>query len=66
MKFIVDKITNNIVRLEAENNKMIEVTHELFPRSVKEGDVISIIIDKEESLARENRIQALMEDVWED
>lgn len=66
MRFIVDRITDGIASLEAEDRSIVEVPAKLLPKGIKEGEVISITINKEETKAREERIKALMEDVWAD
>ena len=38
---------------------------ELLPSGAKEGDVLSITIDKKETEARRGRIEKLMDDLWE-
>lgn len=66
MKFIIDRIIDGVASLEAEDRSIVEITAKVLPKAIKEGDVISITIDEEETKAREDRIKALMEDVWAD
>lgn len=65
MKFIIDKIEENFTIVELEDKNMINMPIELLPSGAKEGDVLSIVIDKNETEARRRRIEKLMDDLWE-
>lgn len=65
MKFIIDKIEESFVVVELKDKKMINMPIELLPLGAKEGDVLSIAIDKNETKLRRERINNLMNDLWE-
>lgn len=74
MLFVVDKITNEVARLEAEDKSFIEVSCRLLPKTVAEGDVLTVTegdgltirISEQETLARREIIKKYMDEVWED
>lgn len=65
MNFIIDRIEENFAVVELEDKKMINMPIELLPSGAKEGDVLSITVDKNETEARRRRIEKLMGDLWE-
>lgn len=65
MNFIIDRIEENFAVVELEDKKMINMPIELLPSGAKEGDVLSITVDKNETEARRRRIEKLMDDLWE-
>ncbi len=65
MKVIIDRFENDFAVIEIENGKTISVPKILFPNA-KEGDVISIIVDKEETKKRKEKIQNLINDLFVD
>ncbi len=65
MNFIIDRIEENFAVVELEDKNMINMPIELLPSGAKEGDVLSIVIDKNETEARRRRIEKLMDDLWE-
>ena len=54
--FIVDRIEGNFVVVEF-NDTMIEVPLELFKEEVKEGDVLYLSVDKDETEKRHNELK---------
>ena len=74
MNFIVDKITNGVARLEAEDKSFVEVSQKFLPKAVKEGDilvvseddVLTVRIDEKATLEREEIIKKYMDELWED
>lgn len=65
MKFIIDKIEENFAVVEVKDKKMINMPIGLLPSGAKEGDVLLIAVDKNETEARRGRIEKLMDDLWE-
>ena len=65
MNIIIDRIEENFAVVELKDKKMINMPIELLPLGAKEGDVLSITIDKNETEARRERINNLMNDLWE-
>ena len=66
MKYTIDRFEDNFAVVELNNQKFINIPKEAIPKEAKEGDIISVQIDKEETVARKNHIQKLMNDVWAD
>lgn len=65
MKVIIDRFEEDYAIVETENKEMIEMHISLIP-GAKEGDVININIDVEETEKRNEYIRDLMEGLWED
>ena len=66
MKVIIDRLEEKLVVVELEKGDFVEVSRRIFPSEVKEGDIVSINIDKEETEKRAKHMHELMEDMWED
>lgn len=60
---IIDRIEGDFVVVEMEDKKIVNLPRCLIPSS-KEGDIISIEIDKEEINLRKNKIQKIMDNLW--
>lgn len=65
MKVIIDRFEGEYAIVELEVGKVINVPKILFPNA-KEGDVIKIEIDNEETNNRKNKIQGLINDLFID
>lgn len=65
MKVIIDRFEENFAIVELEDKNMINMPMELIPEGAKEGNVIEILIDKEETLLRKEKIEKLMNNLWE-
>ena len=66
MKIIIDRFEEEIVVAELENKQMINIPKAIMPTDAKEGDVISIQVDVDESTERKKKIYDLMNELWED
>ncbi len=64
MEVIVNRIEGNYLVLELENGNIVDVTKELIPEA-REGDIIRISIDKEETNKRKDEMQELVDSVFE-
>lgn len=64
MKVIIDRFEGEYAIVETEEKIMVNLPKILIPGS-KEGDVISIIIDEEETKKRREHIEKIMNDLWE-
>lgn len=66
MKYIIDRIENNIVICEnQENKKMENFKIEQFPKEIKDGDIVILEngefrIDKQETKTKKQEIEELM------
>lgn len=65
MKITIDRIEGEYAVVELENKTMLDMSILLIPEGAKEGDIISIEIDKKETETRTKRIEKLMHDLWE-
>lgn len=70
MEVIIDRFEGDFAVCEKPNREMMDIHKEKLPPDVKEGDVLiisdgQITIDPEKRKAREERIQNLMNDLWE-
>lgn len=65
MKVIIDRFEGEYAVVEIETGKCINIPKILLPNA-KEGDVIKIEIDNEETKQRKKHIQDLMNSVFED
>lgn len=65
MKVIIDRFEEEYAVVEIEVGKYVNVPKVLLPNA-KEGDIVKIEIDKEETEKREKYIQKLMNNVFED
>ncbi len=64
MKIIIDRFEGEYAVVEMEDKTMVNIPRILL-KGAKEGDVVSIEVDKEGTVEREKRIKKLMDDVWE-
>jgi len=64
MRVIVDRIEDNYMVIELEDGRFINISKELIP-DIKEGDVIDININHEETLKRKKEITQVMNDLFE-
>lgn len=64
MKIIVNRIEGNYLVLELEDGNIVDVPKELIPEA-REGDIIRISIDKEETDKRKEEMQELVDSVFE-
>lgn len=66
MKWIIDRIENNIAVCELENGEMLDVKISALPKLIKEGDVIKLFVDETETNERKERIDKLMNSLFKD
>lgn len=66
MKIIIDRYEEEFVVVELENKQMINIPKAIIPTNAREGDVISIEVDIDESTERKKKISNLMDELWED
>lgn len=64
MKVIIDRFEGDFAIVETDNKGMVNLPKSLIP-GAKEGDIINIIIDEEETQNRKAKIQRIMDDLWE-
>lgn len=61
---IVDRIEGHIAIIE-DKGDTIEIPRHFLPKSVKEGDVIKIIVDEVATKKRKQDIEKLAEDLFD-
>lgn len=73
MKGIIDRIEGNLVVVELENKKMININIDEFPKELKEGDYVykdkktkKIKINEEISKKINEEVKELTKDIWDD
>ena len=64
MDVIVDRIAGDCAVVEIEKGKMCNLPIELVP-NVKEGDVVTITINKDKTKDRKKTVEELMNSVFE-
>lgn len=64
MKVIIDRFEGDFAVVETDDKIMVNLPKSLIP-GAKEGDVLNIIIDEEETKKRKDKIQKNMDDLWE-
>lgn len=65
MKVIIDRFEGDYAVVELPDRSTVDIPKQLVPKGAKEGDVLSIEIDKDETAKRKERIQKLMDELWE-
>lgn len=63
MKVIIDRFEGEYAIVEVEEGKFAVLSKVLVPNA-KEGDVIKIMIDEEETKKRSDNIKNLMDDLF--
>lgn len=65
MKVIIDRFEGDFAIVELPDMTFADMPKVLIPDGAKEGDVLSIEIDKDATRVRRKRIEKLMDDLWE-
>ncbi len=63
VRIIIDRFEGKFTVVELENKSRINMPRELVPKGAKEGDILEIRIDKEETERRRKRIENLLRDL---
>jgi hypothetical protein len=63
MKVIIDRFEGSFAVVEMENKVFVNMPKSLVPASAKEGDVISIELDSNETEKRREKIEQLKREV---
>lgn len=58
MKFTIDRFEGEYAIVELEDREMVEIPRIILPSGAKEGDILNISIDEDETEIRRRRIQA--------
>ncbi|NLY46736.1 MAG: DUF3006 domain-containing protein [Tissierella sp.] len=65
MKVTIDRFEGNFAIVELEDKSTVDMPKRLIPEGAKEGDVLSIEIDTDETNKRKEIIKKLMDDLFE-
>lgn len=66
MKFIIDRFEDECAVIELFNGEITEIYKNILPIDAKEGDILEIIIHKDETLERKKCIQDRFEKLLND
>lgn len=66
MKFIIDRIEQDTAVVELESGELLSLPYALLcPLQAKEGDVLRLSIDQEETAKRRERVSFLLKDIFQ-
>ena len=65
MQVVVDRIEEDYIVLELDNGDIIDVPRELIP-GAREGDIVDIYINRDETNAKKEEVKKLMDDLFVD
>jgi len=65
MKVIIDRFEGEYAIVELPDRSTVDMPKKLIPQGAKEGDVLKIEVDKDETAKRKERIKKLMDELWE-
>lgn len=65
MEGIIDRFEGEYAVIETGDRSMVHMPKVLLPKDAKEGDVISIHIDREKTEKRRHKIERLARDLWD-
>ncbi len=65
MKVVIDRFEGDFAVVELPDKQMVNLPLILLTKLVKEGDVVDIRIDEEETERRRERAKRLVDGVWE-
>ena len=66
MKFIIDRIEQDTAIVELEGGESLSLPYALLrPLQAKEGDVLRLCIDQEETAKRRERVSSLLKDIFQ-
>ena len=66
MRIVIDRIEEDIAIVEKEDGSFLHMSKNLIPSDAKEGDVLLIAVDKQNTVDRQQEITSLMEELWHD
>lgn len=64
MKFVIDRFEGEFAIVELENKEIIEIPRSIIPTEAREGDVLTISIDENETEDRKKRIKEKFENLF--
>ena len=64
IKIIIDRFEGDFSVVELENGTTVDMPGLLIPKGAKEGDILKISIDEDETENRKKRIKKMYEELW--
>jgi hypothetical protein len=61
---IIDRFEGSMAVIELPDKSIINLPQNLLPQNSKEGDVLKLIIDKDETERRKTEIEELLNKLW--
>jgi len=65
MNLIIDRFEGEYAVVELPDKTFVSIPKKAIPEEAKEGDVITVTVNKKETDSRKNRIQRMARDSWE-
>ena len=65
-RLIIDRLENGFAVCEIEEGSFADIPEKVLPDGVKEGDVITISVDKSETEKKKEKIEGLMNSLFKD
>lgn len=65
MRLIIDRFEGDFAIVELKNKDRVDMPRVLIPEEAKEGDVIDITVNNEETKNKKESIEKFCEDLWE-
>lgn len=66
MKYIIDRFEGDLAVVEIEEGVFTNIPKIALPKEAKEGDIIDVSVDNNETEQRRKNIEKLMENLWAD
>lgn len=66
MKWIIDSISDNIVKCEVNEGNFFHISKSFLPENVKQGDVLTVSVSKKDTDERKSEINELMNNLFKD
>jgi hypothetical protein len=64
LRVIIDRFEGEFAIVELDSKKTINMSRDLVPKGAKEGDVLTISIDYDDTNKRRKQIDNLMNKLW--
>lgn len=65
MNIIIDRFEGDYAVAELDDGTMVDIPKIILP-GISEGDVVSIVKNEKETESRRNKINRLLDEVWDD
>jgi hypothetical protein len=66
LKYIIDRFEGDLAVVEIEEGVFTNIPKIALPKEAKEGDIIDVSVDNNETEQRRKNIEKLMENLWAD